>query len=53
MIKVSKMSIIEKVITLNDDEILKQVEDLITTSLHKPAMKKLTKQDINYQGRAI
>ena len=41
-----KLSIIEQVITLNDDEILKQVEDLINTSLHKPAMKKLTKQEL-------
>jgi len=41
-----KLSIIEQVITLNDDEILKQVEDLINTSLHKPALKKLTKQEL-------
>jgi len=41
-----KLSIIEQVITLNDDEILNQVEDLINTSLHKPALKKLTKQEL-------
>ena len=41
-----KLSIIEQVITLNDDEILKQVEDLINASLHKPALKKLTKQEL-------
>ena len=41
-----KLSIIEQVITLNDDEILKQIEDLINTSLHKPAFKKLTKQEL-------
>ena len=41
-----KLNIIEQVITLNDDEILKQVEDLIKTSLHKPALKKLTKQEL-------
>ena len=41
-----KLSIIEQVITLNDNEILKQVEDLINTSLHKPALKKLTKQEL-------
>ena len=41
-----KLSIIEQVITLNDDEILKQVEDLINTSLHKPALKKLTKLEL-------
>jgi hypothetical protein len=41
-----KLSIIEQVITLNDNEILKQVEDLINTSLHKPALKKLTKHEL-------
>jgi hypothetical protein len=41
-----KLSIIEQVITLNNDEILKQVEDLIITSLKKPALKKLTKQEL-------
>jgi len=41
-----KLSIIEQVITLNDNEILKQVEDLINTSLHKPALKKLTKLEL-------
>jgi len=41
-----KLSIIEQVIVLNDDEILKQVEDLINTSLKKPALNKLTKQEL-------
>lgn len=41
-----KLSIIEQVITLNDNEILKKVEELINTSLHKPALKKLTKEEI-------
>lgn len=41
-----KLSIIEQVITLNDDEILKQVEDLINLSLHKHALKKLTKEEL-------
>ena len=41
-----KLSIIEQVIILNDDEILKQVEDLINSSLHKPALKKLTMQEL-------
>jgi len=41
-----KLSIIKQVITLNDDEILKQVEDLINTSLHLPDLKKLTKQEL-------
>ncbi len=41
-----KLSIIEQVITLKDDELLKQVEDLINTSLHKPTLKKMTKQEL-------
>lgn len=41
-----KLSIIERVITLNDDEILKKVEELINTSLHQPVLKKLTKQEL-------
>ena len=41
-----KLSIIERVIMLDDDKVLKLVEDLINTSLHKPALKKLTKQEL-------
>ena len=41
-----KLSIIEQVITLNDDEILKKIEELIHTSLHKPVLNKLTKQEL-------
>jgi hypothetical protein len=45
-IQYRKLSIIEQVITLNDDKILKQVEDIINTSLHKPSLKRLTKQEL-------
>ncbi len=41
-----KLSIIERVIMLDDDKVLKLVEDLINASLHKPALKKLTKQEL-------
>ena len=41
-----KLSIIERVIILDDDMILKQVEDLINKSLHKLSLKKLTKQEL-------
>ena len=41
-----KLSIIERVIMLDDDKVLKLVEDLINTSLHKPALKKITKQEL-------
>jgi len=41
-----KLSIIERVIMLDDDKVLKLVEDLINASLHKPALNKLTKQEL-------
>jgi hypothetical protein len=41
-----KLSIIEQVIMLDDDKVLKLVEDLINTSLHKPSLKKMTKQEL-------
>ena len=41
-----KLSIIEQVLSLNDNKLLKQVEDLINTSIHKQDFKKLTKQDL-------
>ena len=41
-----KLSIIERVIILDDDMILKQVEDLINTSLQRPSLKRLTKQEL-------
>ena len=41
-----KLSIIEQVIMLDDDKVLKLVEDIINTSLHKPYLKKLTTQEL-------
>ena len=41
-----KLSIIEQLILLDDDIILKQVEDLINTSLHGPVIKKMTQQEL-------
>lgn len=31
---------------LNDDKVLKQVEDLINTSLQPPSLKRMTKQEL-------
>lgn len=41
-----KLNIIEQLITLDDDMILKQVEDLINKSIHQPSLKRLTQQEL-------
>lgn len=41
-----KLNIIEQLIILNDEEVFKQVETLINSSLKRPQLKKFTKQDI-------
>lgn len=41
-----KLNIIEQLITLDDDLILKQVEDLINITIHKPSLKRLTQQEL-------
>lgn len=46
-----KLSIIEKLIILNDEMIFSKIESLIDTSLPQANLKKLTKKDI--QNRAL
>ena len=46
-----KLSIIEKLIILNDETIFSKIESLIDTSLPQANLKKLTKKDI--QNRAL
>ena len=41
-----KLNIIEQLILLDDDTVLKQVEDLINNSSHEPALKRMTKQEL-------
>lgn len=41
-----KLNIIEKLIILNDEDVFKQVEELIDSSLKRPQIKKLTKQEL-------
>jgi len=41
-----KLNIIEQLILLDDDVILKQVEDLINISLRQPTLKRMTKQEL-------
>jgi predicted RecB family endonuclease len=41
-----KLNIIEQLILLEDDMVLKQVEDLINISLHEPTLKRITTQEL-------
>jgi hypothetical protein len=41
-----KLNIIEQLILLDDDTVLKQIEDLINTSLNEPILKRMTKQEL-------
>ncbi|HAQ19853.1 MAG TPA: hypothetical protein DCR40_11555 [Prolixibacteraceae bacterium] len=41
-----KFNIIEQLIILNDEDIFKQVEELIHSALQKPQLKRFTKQEL-------
>ena len=41
-----KLNIIEQLIILNDEKVFKKVEDIINTSLHRPQLKRFTKQEL-------
>lgn len=41
-----KLNIIEQLIILNDEDVFKQVEDLINSSLKRPQTKRFTKQEL-------
>ena len=46
-----KLNIIEQLIMLDDDMVLKQVEDLLnTSSLHEPPLKRMTKQELIHRA---
>jgi redox-regulated HSP33 family molecular chaperone len=46
-----KFNIIEQLIILNDEEIFKQVEELIQTAIHNPELKRFTKQELEYRAK--
>lgn len=46
-----KLNIIEQLIILNDEAIFKQVEELINSSLKRPQLKKLSKEDIEKRAK--
>lgn len=41
-----KLNIIEKLILLNDEDVFKQVEELINSSMKRPKMKRLSKEEL-------
>lgn len=41
-----KLNIIEKLILLNDEDLVKQVEELIDISVKRPQIKRFTKQEL-------
>lgn len=46
-----KLNIIEHLIMLNDDQVLKKIEDLINSSLNKPLPKILTIQELTERAQ--
>ena len=47
----TKLKIIEQLIILNDDSVFSQIEELISKAIHRPAYKKLSKQEV--ENRAM
>ena len=47
----TKLNIIEQLIILNDDKVFSQIEELISKAMHRPAYKKLSKQEV--ENRAM
>jgi hypothetical protein len=41
-----KLNIIEQLIILNDEDVFKQVEELIDSALRRPQMKRFSKQEL-------
>ena len=46
-----KLNIIEKLILLNDEDLVKQMEELIDTSVKRPQLKMFTKQELIDKAR--
>lgn len=46
-----KLNLIEQLIILNDEEIFKQVEELIQIAIQKPRFKRFTKQELENRAK--
>ena len=46
-----KLNIIEQLIILNDEEVFKQVEELINSSLKRPTLKRLTIKELENRAK--
>jgi|GEM_PF-1424044 len=46
-----KLNLIEQLIVLNDEEVFKQVEELVHSSFQKPQFKRFTKQELENRAK--
>jgi thiamine kinase-like enzyme len=46
-----KLNIIEQLISLNDEEVFKQVEELINSSIKRPQLKRLTIKELENRAK--
>ena len=46
-----KLNLIEQLIILNDEEVFRQVEELIHSSFQKPQLKRFTKQELENRAK--
>ena len=47
----TKLKIIEQLIILNDDSVFTEIEKLISKAMHRPAYKKLTKEELENRAK--
>ncbi len=45
------MNVIEKLITLNDEDVFNKVEELIDLSLKRPQLRKFTRQELEKRAK--
>lgn len=46
-----KLNVIEKLITLNDEDVFNKVEELIDLSLKRPPLRKFTRQELEKRAK--
>jgi hypothetical protein len=50
-IQVRKLNVIEKLITLNDEDVFNKVEELIDIYMKRPQVKRFTKQELENRAK--
>jgi len=46
-----KLNLIEQLIILNDEEVFKQIEELVHSSFQKPQLKRFTKEELENRAK--